>query len=129
MLSLKFYAFLFFLLSVSSLSFAQIGGDGVFKFLNLPNSASIAALGGTFPVSTENDISSNYQNPSLISNDNNSSIALNYSNYISDINFGSLQYNFIIKKANFSTTLLYVNYGNFEEADATGYLTGNTFTG
>jgi len=125
----KSYILLTALLCFWSISYSQIGGDGVFKFLNLPNSARIAALGGTYPVSQQRDISSGFQNPSLINKADNGSLSLNYSNYISDINFGALQYNFKIRNENFASTLLYINYGNFEEADATGYLTGNTFSG
>lgn len=123
------YTSLLLLVQLSTLCYAQNGGDGVFKFLNLPNSAKMAALGGVFPVLNSVDISSSYQNPSLLNKDNNGKIGLNYSNYISDINFGSLQYNFQIKNNNLSTTLLYINYGDFHEADASGNLTGNSFTG
>ncbi|OAQ39723.1 hypothetical protein A5893_09060 [Pedobacter psychrophilus] len=114
----------FFLVDVAT---AQTGGSGVFRFLNLPNSAKVAALGGAFPLANELEFTETFKNPSLISKEHIGTIALNYSNYISDINFGSLQYGLKIKDEALSLGLMYINYGNFEEANATGELTGNTF--
>ncbi|MBK0384405.1 type IX secretion system protein PorQ [Pedobacter sp. SD-b] len=107
--------------------YAQTGGKGVFRFLDLPNSAKVAALGSAFPLANELEFTETFKNPSLICKDQSGTIALNYSNYISDINFGSLQYGLKIKDEALSLGLMYINYGNFEEADANGNLTGNTF--
>ncbi len=117
------------LLSIFLVDFAaaQTGGKGVFKFLNLPNSAKVAALGGAFPLANELEFTETFKNPSLISKNHEGTIALNYSNYISDINFGSLQYGLKIKNEALSLGLMYINYGNFEETNASGELTGNTF--
>lgn len=111
-------------------SFSQNGGDGVFRFLNIPNSAKIASLGNTFPTFNDRDISLSFQNPALIKSDDKGALALNYSNYVADINFGSVQYGFNIKDSSIiSTGLMFINYGNFDETDPAGNLTGNTFTG
>ena len=47
-------------------SFAQIGGNSAFRFLNLPNSAKTAALGGTYPTYYQSDFTDAFNNPSLI---------------------------------------------------------------
>jgi hypothetical protein len=118
---------LFILTSFSG--FAQSGGKGVFRFINLPNSSKIAALGSAFPMSEDAEISESFQNPSLISNSNAGKLDLNYSKYISDINFGAVQYGFKLKNSSvISVGLLFVDYGKFEETDAAGNSTGSNFT-
>ena len=118
---------LFILISFGA--FAQSGGKGVFRFINLPNSSKIAALGSAFPMSEEAEISESFQNPSLISNSNAGKLDLNYSKYIADINFGAVQYGFKLKNNSvISAGLLFVDYGKFEETDASGNSTGNNFT-
>ncbi len=110
-------------------NFAQTGGKGVFRFLNLPSSSKTAALGNAFPVSNRANLTDAFQNPSLINVEHAGVLALNYSNYISDINFGSIQYGVKLKSTTvISTGLMFINYGNFEETDAAGNTTGNTFT-
>lgn len=117
------------LLFAISPCFAQTGGRGVFRFINLPNSSKTAALGNLFPVSSQADFSQTFQNPSLIKKNHAGLIGLNYSNFISDINFGSIQCGLKIKNDEvLATSLQFVNYGNFEETDAAGNTTGNTFS-
>ena len=108
---------------------AQIGGIGVFKFLNLPNSAKVAALGNALPISTNAELNETFANPSLINESHQNALSLNYSNYVSDINFGAIQYGLKIKGNNtLSLGLLFVNYGDFEEYNENGTSTGNTFS-
>ena len=60
----------FILLIIFSIAFynvnAQIGGQSTYAFLNLENSARIAALGGASPVALDDDLSLAIANPSLI---------------------------------------------------------------
>ena len=108
-------------------SFAQIGGNSAFRFLNLPNSAKTAALGGTYATHHQSDFTDAFNNPSLLTVKHQNTLDLNYSNYVSDINYGSLQYGLKFKNELFSVGLLYLNYGNFIETDAAGNETGNNF--
>jgi hypothetical protein len=108
-------------------SFAQIAGNSAFRFLNLPNSAKTAALGGSYPTHYQSDFTDAFNNPSLLKIKHQNTLDLNYSNYVSDINYGSLQYGLAYKSTMLSLGLLYVNYGNFTETDAAGNETGNTF--
>lgn len=118
-----------FVLLLPNITFCQSGGKGIFRFLNLPNASKTAALGNAYPISTNADFTAAFQNPSLIQSDFNGQLAVNYSNYISDINFGSLQYGFKLPHTKvISAGIMFINYGNFEETDATGNATGNTFT-
>ena len=76
-----FFLFTIFLF-VAKTTFAQTGGKGVFRFLNLPNASKTAALGNAFPVSNQADFTQAFQNPSLINDRDAGVLALNYSNYI-----------------------------------------------
>lgn len=108
---------------------AQIGGKGVFRFLNLPNSAKVAALGNGLPMSTKAEFNETFANPSLIETYHQNSASLNYSNYLSDINFGSVQYGLKFKeKHTISLGLMFINYGNFDEYTEAGNPTGGNFT-
>lgn len=108
---------------------AQIGGKGVFRFLNLPNSAKVAALGNTLSMQNNADFDETFGNPSLLSSNHQNSLNLNYSNYVADINFGNIQYGLKIKKnETVSLGLMFINYGNFEEYDETATATGGNFT-
>ncbi len=108
---------------------AQVGGKGVFRFLNLPNSAKVAALGNALPMQTDADFDETFVNPSLISAKHQNSLALNYSNYVADINFGNIQYALKTKTdQTLSLGLMFINYGDFEGYDATATPTGQNFT-
>ncbi len=108
---------------------AQIGGKGVFRFLNLPNSAKVAALGNAYPMQIDADFEETFSNPSLLTNSHQKTLALNYSNYVADINFGNIQYALKLKtNQTLSLGLMFINYGNFDEYDATAAPTGANFT-
>lgn len=131
----RFYP-LFLALSFSLLIFtaavAQIGGSGTYKFLNLPNSPRVAALGGNFLAIADNDLAIGLNNPSMISKEMNNSISLNYVDYFSDINYGFASYSHTFNKAgSFAATMQYLNYGKFTYTDETGIVDENAgeFTG
>ncbi len=108
---------------------AQIGGKGVFRFLNLPNSAKVAALGNALPMQNDADFDETFANPSLLSTAHQNSLSLNYSNYVADINFGNIQYALKLKtNETLSLGLMFINYGDFEEYDASATPTGANFT-
>ncbi len=120
--------FIFILLLIfTTQSNAQSGGDGVFAFLKLTNSAQVAALGG-INVSLPDSVSNSdfaFHNPALLSEASDKQISMNYVNYFTDINFGYASYSFYKENAGtFSVGIHYVNYGDFTGADANGVLTG-----
>lgn len=106
-------------------AFSQIGGDGTYKFLTIPNSARIAAIGGNFLAINDNDITLTQANPSLISPEMHNNLALSYVNTAGGVNYGFVMYSRNFSKAgSFVGSLQFVNYGNFQGADASGNLTG-----
>ena len=121
--------FLLFLVSTFSLH-AQIGGQNVYSFINLPNSARVQALGGSAIAFRDDDVNMAYQNPGLINSSMANRLSLTYVNYFSDINFGNVAYAMNIKKAGtLALSMQYINYGNFERADYTGLVTGEFTAG
>lgn len=104
---------------------AQIGGEATYKFLNITNSARVAAMGGNVLAIRDNDITLTLTNPSVISPEMNNNLALSYVNYFTGNNFGFIMYSRTFEKAgSFVGGLQFMNYGKFTEADETGTITG-----
>lgn len=107
---------------------AQIGGSYTYAFLNLPNSARIAALGGNANAIKDDDISLALVNPSLITTKMHNEVALSFIDYYSDINYGFVSYARNFKKVGmFDASMQFINYGKFTNTDASGVSYG-TFT-
>ncbi len=125
------YLFLLIVLALGSLKgFSQIGGEYTYDFLNLTNSARMAALGGNqIALNDSLDLNVSYNNPSLLSPDMSNSLVLNYVGYFAGINYGYAAYSFRTPlPGNFAVGMHYINYGNFDEALANGEKTGATFS-
>lgn len=122
----RFYPYLllvcFVILTLTSAQ-AQIGGSSTYRFLNLPNSPRVAALGGNFVAISDNDIASTLNNPSLINEGMHNGLSLNFVDYFADINYGFASYSRTFEKAgSFVASMQYLNYGKFTYADETGIL-------
>ncbi len=118
--------FLFLFIALVLKGYAQVGGDGVYKFLHQTHSARIAALGGINVSVFNGDLNFAEENPALLNEQMNKKVVLNYLNYFAGINYGYAGYADNIKKAgNFSFGIRYTNYGTFTAADPTGIKTGN----
>jgi hypothetical protein len=108
--------------------FSQIGGSSTYAFLNLPNSARIAALGGNANAIKDNDLSLCLVNPSLLTERMHNQVTLSFVDYYSDINYGFASYMRNFKKIGmFDASIQFINYGKFTAADETGETFG-TFT-
>jgi hypothetical protein len=124
----KFYLVLLFTLAFFS-GKAQIGGETTYQFLELTNSARMAALGGNqIALTDSSDLNLPFHNPALLHTGMNNMMLVNYVNYFMDINYGyasyARSYNGI---GNFALGMHYINYGEFKEATELGELTGNFF--
>lgn len=103
---------------------AQPGGKA-FEFLEVTNSARVAALGGNDVADHETDLSLAYHNPALLNSTMHNNIVLNYVNYFAGINYGYASYARNFKKlGTFAAGIHYLYYGKFQGADETGQLTG-----
>ncbi|OFY74569.1 MAG: hypothetical protein A2265_05230, partial [Bacteroidetes bacterium RIFOXYA12_FULL_33_9] len=120
------YIILFVFVFIAISTNAQIGGKHTYSFLNVNSSARIASLGGNNISIYDNDLNFAAQNPSLLSDSMHNHFAINYLDYFTDINLGSIAYARKIKNCgSFSLGLTYMNYGEFIEADETGKILGD----
>ena len=124
----KYFLFLFFVIACFT-GRAQIGGETTYQFLELTNSARIAALGGNqVALNDSTDLNLPYNNPALLHKNMDNVLLVNYVNYMADINYGYASYSRSYDSlGNFAVGMHYINYGDFQEAMPTGELTGNYF--
>jgi len=101
---------------------AQLGGDAVFRILDIPSSARVAALGGTQIAVLDNDLNLGLFNPALLNPGMGRQVALSYLPYIDGINVGYASYGQYVDslRTTFSGTVQYVDYGTFTRRDETG---------
>ena len=127
---MKIQFYFFFIFFASFQSFAQLGGNSTYQFLNLISSPRQAALGGKVITNIDYDVSQAIYNPATINSDMDNQLSLNYSNYLGDIGYGtaSYAYTFDRRLQTFHIGVIYVDYGNFDGYDENGLSTGN-FTG
>ena len=105
---------------------AQIGGTATYTFLEITNSARLAALGGKNISIRSNDLNLVYDNPAMLDTLMNQQLVLNYLNYFAGINYGYAAYAQKFPKLGMlAFGLNYINYGKFIEADETGIITGD----
>ena len=120
----KLPIFLCFLLSYTL--HAQIGGDNTYEFLNLPQSARISAMGGLQIAIVDNDVNLANQNPALYNPDMHHQFSVGTVAYLANINYGNVSF-----AHNFDSLytagihLQYINYGEFDQTDATGQIIGS----
>ncbi|NQU54178.1 MAG: type IX secretion system protein PorQ [Bacteroidetes bacterium] len=117
---------LFFTIFTSS---AQIGGENTYQFLELTNSARVAALGGNqVALLDTTDLNLPFHNPALLDSAMQNRVLVNYVNYLTDINYGYASYAKSYEGiGNFALGMHYINYGDFREATELGELTGINF--
>jgi len=100
---------------------AQIGGESTYQFMSLPNSARSSSLSNSSIGLWDNDLNLSIDNPSLLDSNSHQQLALNYADYIADINYGMVAYaHHVDNVGTFAVALNYMHYGTFNEADATG---------
>ncbi|MCX6275341.1 MAG: type IX secretion system protein PorQ [Bacteroidetes bacterium] len=118
----------FAFLLLPSLAFSQEGGSAIYSFLNIPASARIAALGGTFISVKDNDLNCALQNPAALNPLMDKYLSFSGVSYFDGVKFGDAAFaKSFGKKGTFDVWMHYGNYGSFKEADETGIVSG-TFT-
>lgn len=104
---------------------AQKGGESVYSFLTLTNSARVAALGGEVVSIRDNDLNLVFHNPALLNPFVHNHLTLNYVNYFAGVNFGYASYAQHREGiGSFAAGMHYVDYGTFTGTDELGEETG-----
>jgi len=106
--------------------FGQSGGEAVFSFLQLTNSAKTAAMGGLQVALPDADPDLVLQNPALLSPEMSKKLSVNYTNYLAGIGFGSGSYARDLGKFGMAAIgIQFMDYGQFVAADENGLITGS----
>jgi hypothetical protein len=110
--------------------FSQIGGQSVYRFLNLVQSPRQAALGGKTVTIVDYDVNQAFFNPATINPKMDRHLSTNYSNYFGETTYGTAAYAYTWDRhvQTLHVGANFVNYGNFQGYDEVGNQT-NTFTG
>lgn len=113
-----------------SVSYGQVGGKSVYKFLNLVTSPRQAALGGKTITIYDNDVNQAHFNPATINDEMNNHLSLNYGSYYGEVTYGTASYAYTYDRRlqTFHAGINYVNYGKFDGRDENGVATSE-FTG
>jgi hypothetical protein len=109
---------IFLLFAPTSAALAQVGGPTTYRFLEIPMPARAAALGGNSMSIWGDDINLSYSNPALLNQACVKQLALNYCNYITDMNFGNVAYAYHFKNiGTVGGSLQFFDYGKFDKRD------------
>lgn len=123
-------SFISFVLICSCLSAqAQLGGEGIYKFLWNPVNARISGLAGNGIAIRDDDASLALQNPALLNDSGHNNISFSHRFFYSGLQDGSFNYAYSSRplNINFHVAAQYASYGDFTRADEYGNITG-TFT-
>jgi hypothetical protein len=118
----------FLLLNLTFIStYCQVGGRGVYQFLNLVSSPRQAALGGKTITTYDYDVNQPLFNPASINPEMDGRVALNYGSYLGDVKYGTAAYAYTYDRhlQTFYAGISYINYGKFDGRDELGQPTGN----
>lgn len=115
-------------MTLSNTATSQVGGEGVYNFLNLTITPRTAALGGKLVALDEEDPGIPLTNPSHLSADLHNTISLSYVGYFDEIRYGFVSYARNYEGfGTFGIGMQHVGYGSFIDADEMGLIHG-TFT-
>ncbi|MGL5317226.1 MAG: type IX secretion system protein PorQ [Bacteroidales bacterium] len=121
----KVLTFILMYFIIGAVTFAS-NDNKAFSFLNLPFNPHSAALGGTNITLSTNNIANTFDNPALLSYDQSNQLSLNYMNYVSDINMGSVIYGKSVGlRGVWSAGILFMNYGKFTETTPENIVIGS----
>lgn len=107
--------------------YAQLGGNYVFGFLNLPTGARAASLGGYASPTADKTLDFAIFNPSLANESMLGNYSIQQAIMPSGITFGTVSTAISLKKGILVPFIRHVSYGSFQGYDATGNAT-NTFS-
>ena len=114
------------LLISASVNLSAQKGENTYQFLQLPNSARTAGLGGMNISLADNDLSLSYHNPALLSDTLDKTLTFNYCNYLLDLNYGYTAYaKSFDKYGMFAIGAFYMDYGDWDETDIYGNIIGS----
>jgi hypothetical protein len=123
---MRVYLFLLVVFFSHIINAQTLGGNAVFSFLKLPNSAQQSALGGINISSFNKDVGNSWANPALLNRHMHKQLHTSYNSFLAGINQLGLLTAFGTKneKLHVGTGLQYVGYGSILQTDAAGNTIG-----
>lgn len=120
----------FLFLALSFAGFAQLGGSHTYSFLELPQSARVAGLGGYQTTVKDGDILLLNQNPALLDSNMHQHMAFTFTNFYGGVNYGNFSYAHSFKKVGMiGFNINYSDYGQFDQTDNAGEVIGSFSAG
>ncbi|WP_207435677.1 type IX secretion system protein PorQ [Sabulibacter ruber] len=108
------------------LASAQVGGRYVFRFLDIPTHARVAALGGVNISSGLEDVNAVTANPALMHGKTDNHLGLTYLNYLADVSQNNLNYTFESSRwGRNAIGVQYLDYGSFTQTNDAGLEEGS----
>jgi hypothetical protein len=122
--------FICLLCTITTSGFAQSGGRKSFEFLNVPNNARLAGLGGVNVSLADRDVNFAFSNPTLTGDTLSGFASVNYQFYVADIGQTMVTYAHDFKKAGpIVFGVQHLGYGKIKSYDATGAELGDYRSG
>ena len=113
--------FICLLCTITTSGLAQLGGKKSFEFLNVPNNARLAGLGGVNVSLADKDINFAFSNPTLAGDTLSGFASANYQFYVADIGQTTVAYAHDFKKSGpIVFGIQHLGYGRIKGYDATG---------
>lgn len=111
----------------SQLQAQTLGGNTVFNFLRLPNTPQLSASGGVNVSHISNDVGLAFNNPALLRPAMHTQLNAVFNGFYDGITAYHLSFAYHHQKlnTNFLWGLVYLNYGNVQQTDASGNLFGS----
>jgi hypothetical protein len=115
-----------FIFCCFQISFAQLGGQQTFAFLNLSPSARVSGLAGNLITVIDDDVNLAYANPALLNPLMHQQISFQHNFHLGSIQNGYAAYGqyFDKLKMTFHGGVQYVNYGEFKLTNEVGDVEG-----
>ncbi|MBC7651101.1 MAG: type IX secretion system protein PorQ [Deinococcales bacterium] len=111
----------------NSITNAQtVGGNAIFSFINQPNTAQLAALGGINISTISNDVGISFHNPALLRSTMHQQVNTSFNSFFAGIKNYSVTTGFHVPKitTNIGVGITYLNYGIITQTDAVGNIYG-----
>lgn len=104
-----------------------LGGNAVFSFLKQSNAAQLSALGGKNVSFLGKDVSMSFHNPALLRKEMHQQLSTSFNAFIAGISNYSLNGAWHLEdaKTNLGVGINYFNYGNIDQTDASGNISGS----
>jgi len=120
-----------FVLLLSQLMMAQIGGRYAFESVSLPVNARLTALGGHQLNVIDSDVALALQNPAVSNSEMHNMLNVNHNFHFAGISHGSVIYGRQFDSLGIQTHIAfgYIDYGQFQAADPTGDISGEFSAG